>query len=272
MAQKRMFDKDIINTDKFADMPLSATGLYFLLGMEADDRGFVSPRRIMRAQGGSEDDLKILIAKGFLIYFESGVVVITDWKKNNWLDSRRIKETEHLEELARLDIVNNRYIDFAKQVLSDGLADAKLIDKKGAKNGIKPLLSGCLADAPHLLRQYSIEESSIEEYRGVYDTSNDDRQTDYTFNYIDKEIDALYQEFGEIIVNRTMRRLNAFESKIGKKVKDPAFTMKKWILEDLNSKKDTYKRTERISNFDDQIVSESEKEEGIAYFKEFGIE
>lgn len=78
-----MFDRAIIDTDRFMDLSMSSKALYFLLGMEADDEGFVSYKKVMRAHGGNEDDIKVLTAKGFLIQFESGVVVITDWHKNN---------------------------------------------------------------------------------------------------------------------------------------------------------------------------------------------
>ena len=98
MAQKRMFDKAIIDTDRFMDLSMTAKALYFLLGMDADDEGFVSARKVQRVHGGNEDDVKILIAKNFLIPFKSGVVVITDWNNNNWLDSRRIKPTKYQEE------------------------------------------------------------------------------------------------------------------------------------------------------------------------------
>jgi hypothetical protein len=121
MAQKRMFDKSIIETDSFMDLPITSKALYFLLGMEADDEGFVSPKRVLRIYGGTEDDIRVLTAKGFLILFNSGVVVITDWKKNNWLDSRRIKETEYVEEKSLLfEDSNNKYT-----LLSDGLALAR---------------------------------------------------------------------------------------------------------------------------------------------------
>lgn len=98
MAQKRMFDRAIIDTDRFMDLSMSAKALYFLLGMEADDEGFVSYKKVMRIHGGNEDDVKILVVKNFLIAFESGVVVITDWNKNNWLDDRRTKPTEYKKE------------------------------------------------------------------------------------------------------------------------------------------------------------------------------
>lgn len=111
-----MFDRAITGTEKFIDMPMSSKALYFLLGMEADDEGFVSARTIMRIHAATEDDLGILLAKGFCIRFKSGVVVITHWKKNNWLDSRRIRRTEYTEEKAQLTLRDGNYL------LSDGLA------------------------------------------------------------------------------------------------------------------------------------------------------
>ena len=112
-----MFDRAIIDTDKFMDLSMSSKALYFLLGMEADDEGFVSYKKVMRIHGGNEDDIKILVAKGFIIGFTSGVVVITDWNKNNWLDTRRIKETEYQKEKKQLLLTDSK-----EYVLSSSLA------------------------------------------------------------------------------------------------------------------------------------------------------
>ena len=106
MARKRMFDSEIINQDSFLDLPMEAKALYFLLGMEADDEGFVSPKKVLRLHGGSNDSLKILIAKNYIIPFETGVVVITDWKRNNYLNKNKVKETIYQEEKKQL-IVND---------------------------------------------------------------------------------------------------------------------------------------------------------------------
>ncbi|AVT83655.1 hypothetical protein [Rhodopseudomonas palustris] len=101
-----MFDRAIIDTDKFIDLPVSAKALYFLLGMEADDEGFVSPKKILRVHGGTEDDVRILVAKGFVIQFDSGVVVITNWNENNYLDKKRIKPTQHQRERKMLKLTD----------------------------------------------------------------------------------------------------------------------------------------------------------------------
>ena len=99
MAEKRMFSKKIIDTDWFMDMPASTQNLYFHLSMRADDDGFVaSPKRIIKLIGATEDDYKILIAKKFVIPFESGVCVIRDWRINNYLRNDRYTETIYKEE------------------------------------------------------------------------------------------------------------------------------------------------------------------------------
>lgn len=97
-----MFDKAIIDTDKFMDLGMTSKALYFLLGMEADDEGFVSYKKVMRVHGGNEDDIKVLTAKGFIIMFESGVVVITDWNKNNYLQRKKTTEYQHEKQMILL--------------------------------------------------------------------------------------------------------------------------------------------------------------------------
>ena len=151
MAQKRMFDKNVVGSDKFLDLPNSSKALYFMAGMEADDKGFFQPRKLQRMCGFSDDDYKILIAKGFFITFESGVMVVTDWNKNNWLDSRRITETEYIDELNMLKMINNKY---------------ELSNTTDTK---------CLATAKPSLRENRIEENRIEEK---------ERKKEKTFNEI----------------------------------------------------------------------------------------
>ena len=99
MAERRMFAKTIIDSDAFLDMSLSAQALYFHLSMRADDDGFINnPKKIQRMTGGNDDDLKLLIAKSFIIPFESGIVVIKHWKLHNYLRADRYKETVYQEE------------------------------------------------------------------------------------------------------------------------------------------------------------------------------
>lgn len=103
MANKRMFSLDVVDTDHFCDMPISARLLYYELGMRGDDEGFVqNPKKIMASTGTTSDDLKILAAKGYVILFRSGVLVITHWQQNNTLKNDRFHETKCLAEKAQI--------------------------------------------------------------------------------------------------------------------------------------------------------------------------
>lgn len=148
MARKRMFDSEIINQDSFLDLPMEAKALYFLLGMEADDEGFVSPKKVLRLHGGSNDSLKILVAKQFVIPFDTGVVVITDWKRNNYLNKNKVKETIYQEEKKQLTFneVTERYeiIEFSN---TNGLTK------------VKTKLDNSLTS----IEENRVEENSIEE-------------------------------------------------------------------------------------------------------------
>ena len=99
MAQRRMFALSVVDTDQFLDMPASTQNLYFHLGMRAVDDGFISnPHKITTLVNCSSDDLKLLIAKSFIIPFDSGVCVVRDWKINNYIQSDRYHETRYLQE------------------------------------------------------------------------------------------------------------------------------------------------------------------------------
>lgn len=103
MAERRMFAKTIIDSDAFLDMPSSTQSLYFHLGMRADDEGFINNvRKIQRVVGASDDDLKLLIAKRFVIPFETGIIVIKHWKLHNYIRKDRMKETVYTAEKALL--------------------------------------------------------------------------------------------------------------------------------------------------------------------------
>ena len=109
MAQRRMFSRKITESDQFLDMPMSSQSLYFHINMQADDDGFVgNVKTIKRMIGASDDDLKLLIAKQFLIPFETGIVVIRDWKIHNYIQKDRYTETFYQQEKAQLETVENK--------------------------------------------------------------------------------------------------------------------------------------------------------------------
>lgn len=133
MANKRMFSKQITTSDAFMDMPVSSQLLYFHLNLEADDDGFVAnPKRIIKITNVSNDDLKILLAKRFLLAFESGVVVIKHWLLHNAVRKDMYKETQYLEEKKLLQIKDNGvYTEVRNELVTEPLhrLDKDRLDK-----------------------------------------------------------------------------------------------------------------------------------------------
>lgn len=121
MAERRMFAKTIIDSDAFLDMPLSTQALYFHLGMRADDEGFINnPKKIQRMIGASDDDLKVLIAKRFVLPFDTGIVVIKHWRIHNYIQKDRFKETVYQEERSALTVKENGAYSLDTGCIQDG--------------------------------------------------------------------------------------------------------------------------------------------------------
>lgn len=157
MAEKRMFTQKIIDSDAFLDMPLSSQALYFHLNMRADDDGFVNnPKRIQRTIGASEDDLKLLCAKRFVIGFETGVIVIKHWRMHNTLRKDRYNPTQYQEELALLEVKeNNAYTERLVEIpdileLPEPVTESVATTWQPSGN--------------HLATQYSKDKISIDKY------------------------------------------------------------------------------------------------------------
>ena len=131
MAERRMMSKKIIDTDNFLDMPQSTQCLYFHLLLRADDDGFIqSPKSIMRITGCKEDDLKLLNAKGFVIGFETGVIVIRHWRIHNYVQSDRYSKSE-LPEAKCVELKNKVYEVVGQPINTDNA----YMDTKCIQNG-----------------------------------------------------------------------------------------------------------------------------------------
>ena len=147
-----MFAKTIIDSDAFLDMPLSTQSLYFHLSMRADDDGFVNnPKKISRMIGCGEDDLKLLIAKRFLLYFESGVVVIKHWLIHNTIRKDRKIPTNYQDEYQQLDKKDNG--SYRKVNDTNGL-DRLVVNPQTNDNQVA-------TKCPHSVLECSVIESSV---------------------------------------------------------------------------------------------------------------
>jgi hypothetical protein len=176
MAERRMFAKTIVLSDAFLDMPLGSRCLYMTLSMVADDDGFVnSPRAIMRQCGATDDDMKVLIAKKFIIPFDSGIIVIKHLRINNYIRSDRYQETKYLEEKAHLYVDEKgayKYVEDASGIPSIGIPSIGK-DRLGKDRVYKG------KNAPDMsLSNNKSNPNQIEEARGKLFGENNDKEQD----------------------------------------------------------------------------------------------
>lgn len=203
MANRRMFSMDIVDSDPFLDMPVSTQNLYFHLGMRADDDGFLNnPRKIARMVGAADDDLKLLIAKRFLIQFQSGVVVIKHWKMNNYIRQDRYKPTPYQDELKLLSVKENGAYTESMQIGMD-----------------LPIEDG-IPNVNHLETQSSLGQSSLGQDRLGKDSIDQSSSDGYTKSICDKlteeDWDYLEQNYVDVkeLIDLIDRRLGTNISSI----------------------------------------------------------
>ena len=111
--------------------------LYFHFCMNADDDGFVNnPKKIQRMCGASDDDFRLLIAKSFVLTFDSGIIVIKHWKMHNYIQSDRYVPTDYVEEKSMLGLKKNKAYTFDEsKMVTRCIQDSKNKEKKPAYSG-----------------------------------------------------------------------------------------------------------------------------------------
>ena len=229
MAEKRMFTKKITDSDAFLNMPLSAQALYFHLNMAADDEGFVNnPQRIQRVIGAAEDDLKILLAKNFIIAFENGVIVIKHWRMHNYIAKDRFHPTDYTDERRMLSVKENgsyttSVYEMNTECIQDVSSDKNSIDKNREEENRK--------DIRH----------KHGEYGHVMLT--------------DKQYQKLVEDYGEDETKQAIRKVDEYCQQYGKSYKDYNLTLRKWGFDGIKTQ-----NTSRRSNDLDEWAARKERE------------
>ena len=247
MADRRMFNKQIIDSDAFLDMPLSTQALYFHLAMRADDDGFVdNPKKIQKIINASPDDLKVLDGKRYILTFESGVIVIKHWRLHNTLRFDRYKKTSYLEERSQLGIKENKSYTEIKNI--------KNITWQPDGNHCEPQIS---------IDKISIDKISIDIVEEIISYLNMKANTSYKYSTAStkKHISARLTE------NYT---IDNFKNVIDKKVKEWRGTeMEKYIrpetlfgtkFENYLNQKDTPKKKNSFNNISERDYDYAEME------------
>lgn len=221
MAERRMFAKTIVLSDAFLDMPMGARCLYFTLGMFADDDGFVnSPKSIMRQIGAAEDDLKVLVARKFILPFESGIIVIKHWRINNYLRNDRYNATKYIEEKKELVVEENG--SYTK------------VENLGIPN----------SGIPSIGKDSLVKESIVD---SIEPPAKETRHKYGLYNNVllsDTDLEKLKTEFPDYEVR--IERLSEYIASTGKSYKNHLATIRSWAKKDKQTK--SYGRTAEEKN------------------------
>lgn len=264
-----MFTQKIIDSDAFLDMPLSSQALYFHLNMRADDDGFVNnPKRIQRTIGASEDDLKLLIVKRFVIGFESGVLVIKHWRMHNTLRKDRYNPTQYQEELALLEVKGNNAYTERLPELSEPKTESVATTWQPSGN--------------HPATQYSIGKDSIgkvsiEEYIAPPDSDESEQPAppkptqkksvkhkhgDFQNVLLsDPEFEKLADDFGADLRDKAISFLDAYIEEKGYKSKSHNLAIRRWVIDAVKeneTKPKRYGRKEPVPGWCKTELGESE--------------
>jgi hypothetical protein len=250
MAEKRMFAKKITESDAFLDMPSSTQALYFHLNMSADDDGFVNnPKKIQRMVGASDDDMKILMVKSFVILFESGIIVIKHWKMHNYIQNDRYKPTDYIEEKSMLQIKKNKAytLDVSNldtNCIQDVSVDKNRLDKSSEdKNSTDKERK----DIPDGNPSSRVQNHKYGEYQRVLLT--------------DSELDRLNREFGEAETQAAIKFLDEYIEEKGYKSKSHNLALRRWVFDAV--KRDKAKRKQTPTDFYNEMEEWVNERSGV---------
>jgi len=232
MAERRMFAKSVILSDGFMELTTSAKCLYFILGMVADDDGFVnSPRGIMRQLKVREKDLEQLVQKRFLIAFDSGVVAIRHWRVHNQIRKDRYMPTQHIVEMQMLELN------------SEGTYLTKSVTPECQPN-VNHLATAWQPSGNRVATQYSIGKDRLGQVRSGESESAQPtrapeqskaekcRMGEYGHVLLSlSELEKLNGEYGEDTVQKAITYLDEYVEMKGYKVKSHYLAIKKWVID-----------------------------------------
>jgi hypothetical protein len=211
---RRMFSEDIVGSDAFLEIPTSSRELYFQLGMYADDDGFVNPKKIIRITGASDDDIKVLLAKRFLLHFENGVVVIKHWLIHNMIRKDRYKETQYTEQKKQLKIKENRAYTELRQPSGNQMATQYRLGKDRLGKDSIDNTSDYSSQVPEIIKLFTKVNKACEDFYG----NKTQRK------YVEKLIDT----YGHEKVIQVVSFLPAANLKLYNKATTPKELWDKW--------------------------------------------
>lgn len=241
MAEKRMFTMSICDSDAFLDMPLSSQCLYFHLNMRADDDGFIgNPKRVIKLINASEDDLKLLLTKRFILVFESGVMVIKHWRMHNTIKSDRYKSTPYQDELNKLILKRNKSYKLLSEL--DDKEPIESLETEWNQNDSVGLGLG-LEKGLGLDIEKDIEQAEPKSKKHKCGSFKNVLLTD-------EEITRLRNDFKSINIEDLIEWFSAYIEEKGYKSKSHNLAIRRWVVDAYQKRGNQKSKTvqDRINN------------------------
>lgn len=262
---RRMFSTRIVSSARFLKMPISSQALYFHLGTNADDDGIVEAYNVLMSVGCSEDDLKVLVSKGFVqVLNEDLVSYITDWRENNRLRSDRKIDSIYKDLLLSMNpsvelLERTDRADRKKAISENGTSTGRPRDVQWTDNGRS--MDGIGKD--------SIGEDSLvkdsEEKSVSGDTARTPKKKYGEYKHVlltDDEFRKLGEDFGKDETLEAIRFLDEYIEMKGYKAKSHYLAIRKWVFDAIKERQQKQKPKESGGSF--------ENERKIDYMKLFG--
>lgn len=211
MADRRMFSNKVVGSDAFKEMPLSTQALYFHLGMNADDEGFLNnAKSVQRSINSTDDDMRILIAKHYVIPFPSGVIVLRHWKLSNQIQPSRIKLTTHTEERRMIGMLENKVYELIENI---------------SFHDVDKLPTDC-RQTSDIMSHSIVENSVVKNSIGECSVMSTEHIQEIAHTLTDEEYHLLTKEFKKSLVDSKCERAKSYVGCYNYQ------TIKKWCEED----------------------------------------
>lgn len=280
MAERRMFAKSVIDSDLFLDMPPTTQMLYFHLAMRADDDGFINnPRRIQRMIGASDDDMRILIAKQFILTFENGVIVIRHWKLHNYIRKDMYHPTEYQAERQMLSLKNNKspyelnadagsqdssrtcngYVTDSSRTCNENVPIGK--DRKGKDRIGKVRLDAAATDTPSSGECQEKVQDLYDGDRGEVVTAFCDNLQAFAGNLVLEQLNDVYDRYGK---QWCLAAIKEAAVNGGRSIQYVIKVLERWEREGFKSSRKKHRQA-------NQADADELYKQGMAALKEMGM-
>ena len=280
MAERRMFAKSVIDSDLFLDMPPTTQMLYFHLAMRADDDGFINnPRRIQRMIGASDDDMRILIAKQFILTFENGVIVIRHWKLHNYIRKDMYHPTEYQAERQMLSLKNNKspyelnadagsqdssrtcngYVTDSSRTCNETVSIGK--DRKGKDRIGKDRLDAAATDTPSSGECQEKVQDLYDGDRGEVVTAFCDNLQAFAGNLVLEQLNDVYDRYGK---QWCLAAIKEAAVNGGRSIQYVIKVLERWEREGFKSSRKKHRQA-------NQADADELYKQGMAALKEMGM-